>query len=132
MVKYIYRDTTHTFEKLPRYVYQRKNGWFEIRKRIGGILLYWGSFPTLEEAELYRAYYIGKNWMVNPHFKTRRYISEIKGRYFIVRKRKGKNKKLEYFGIFNNLDDAKNERDICVACNWDLEQIVEFGDAIEV
>ena len=32
----------------------------------------------------------------------------------------------------NSQEYQKNERDICVACNWDLEQIVEFGDAIEV
>ena len=69
--KYIYNTKTRTFEKLPKYIYQRRNGWFEIRKRIGGILLYWGSFPTLEEALLFRAYYIGKNWEVNPHFKNR-------------------------------------------------------------
>jgi hypothetical protein len=107
-----------------------KNGSFEIRKRIGGILLYWGSFPTLEEAELYRAYYIGKKWMVNPHFRNRetRYIREQDG-LFIINKR-GEKGKIEYFGTFHDLEDAKVERDICIACNWDLDNIVEFGDVI--
>ena len=127
--KIIYYDGK--FTELPRYIYQRKNGCFEIRKRIGEVLLYWGSFPTLEEAKLYRAYYIGKNWEVNPHFKNRekRYIVEQDG-LFIVRKRI--NNKLTNFAFLNNLEDAKNERDICIACNWDLDAIVEFGDSIEV
>ena len=129
MVKYIYYDGI--FTKLPSYIYLNKNGSFEIRKRIGGVLLYWGSFTTLEEAKLYRAYYIGKNWIVNPHFRNRetRYIREQEG-VFIVNKRT--NGKLDYFGTFQNLEDAKNERDICIACNWDLDQIVEFGDVVEV
>ena len=129
MVKYIYYDGV--FTKLPSYIYLNKNGSFEIRKRIGGVLLYWGSFTTLEEAKLYRAYYIGKNWIVNPHFRNHetRYIREQEGA-FIVNKRT--NGKLEYFGTFHDLEDAKNERDICIACNWDLDQIVEFGDVVEV
>ena len=127
--KYIYYDGK--FIQLPSYIYQRKNGWFEIRKRLGGVLLYWGSFPTLEEAKLYLAYYMGKNWEVNPHFKNRpeRYIIKQDGLY-IVRKRI--NSKLTNFAFLNNLEDAKNERDICIACNWDLDTIVEFGDSIEV
>ena len=74
MTKYIYHNRTRTFEKLPKYIYQRKNGWFEIRKRIGGVLLYWGSFPTLEEAQLHKAYYLGKKWQVNPTLKAKRHI----------------------------------------------------------
>ena len=48
--KIIYYDGK--FTEIPSYIYQNKNGCFEIRKRIGGVLLYWGSFPTLEEAKL--------------------------------------------------------------------------------
>ena len=33
---------------------------------------------------------------------------------------------------FYDFNDAKEERDICVACGWDLDKIVEFGDSIEV
>ena len=131
MVKIIYQKDTNTFEKIPSYIYQRSNGRFEIRKRIGGILMYWGSFTTLEEARLYRAYYIGKNWVVNPHFinHEKRYICEQGGRFIIQKRINGK---IEYFGTFKNLEDAQDERDICIACNWDLEAIVEFGDSIEV
>jgi len=127
--KYIYYDGK--FIQLPSYIYQRKNGWFEIRKRLGGVLLYWGSFPTLEEAKLYLAYYMGKNWNINPHFKTseKRYIREQNGIFIIRKKIKGH---LESFGSFHNLNDAKEERDICIACGWDLDKIVEFGDVIEV
>jgi hypothetical protein len=125
--KYIYYNGR--FTELPSYIYQRKNGWFEIRKRIGGVLLYWGSFPTLEEAKLYRAYYMGKKWDVNPHFLNKRYIWK-RGDIFLVAKTINGQK--NYYGTFHNLDDAKNERDICMACNWDLDQIVEFGDVIEV
>lgn len=125
--KYIYYDGR--FIQLPSYIYQRKNGWFEIRKRLGGVLLYWGSFPTLEEAQLYLAYYMGKNWDVNPHFMKRRYITEYDGFYIV---RKIIDGKLTNFAFLKDLDDAKEERDICMACNWDLDAIVEFGDSIEV
>ncbi|WP_296852628.1 hypothetical protein [uncultured Methanobrevibacter sp.] len=127
--KIIYYDGK--FTEIPSYIYQNKNGCFEIRKRIGGVLLYWGSFPTLEEAKLYRAYYIGENWMVNPHFKTRsnRYIHEQDGLFLVRKREKGI---LNTFGTFDDLETAKDERDICIACNWDLDNIVEFGDSIEV
>ena len=125
MTKYIYLQKTHTFEKIPQYIYQRQNGWFEIRKRVGGILVYWGSFPTLEEAKLHKAYYIGKNWKVNPSFKNNRYISCIGDEYQI---RKSINGKCNYFGTFDNLEDARHERDICVESDWDFDRIVEFDE----
>ena len=127
MVKYIYQQRTRTFEKLPEYIYQRKNGWFEIRKRISGVLVYWGSYPTLEEAKLYKAYYIGKHWQVNPSFKADRHIIQ-RGNHFIVMKKIGNH--VVSFGTFNNLQDARHERDICVACNWDYDLIVEYGDSL--
>lgn len=131
MVRYTYQKTSNTFEEIPKYIYPIKNGCFEIRKRIGYILVYWGRFPTLEEAKLYRAFYIGKNWSVTPHFKRneKRYIREQDGKFVIRKKIKGH---LESFGSFYDFNDAKEERDICVACGWDLDKIVEFGDSIEV
>lgn len=113
-----------------KYIYKNKKGLYEIRKWLGGRLLYWGSFKTLEEAKLYLAYYIGKKWRVNPHFRNResRYIVEQNGS-FLVRKRQ--NGRLVCFGTFNNFDDAKTERDVCEACNWDMDCIVEFGDTIQ-
>lgn len=133
MVRYIYYDGK--FVELPRYIYQdKRNGCFEIRKRIGGIPSYWGSFLTLEEAKLYLSYYIGKHWMVNPNFvcnvREPHYIQTREDNsHLIVKKINGKKK---YFGTFHNLSDAENERDICMACNWDMDLIVEFGDSIEV
>lgn len=130
MVKYIYYNGV--FTKLPTYIYQTKEGRFEIRKRVGKILQYWGRFATLEEAKLFRAFYIGKKWMVNPVFRDKRkgmqYIKEVKNGYLIHKRINGQDK---YFGTFHNLDDAKDERDICMACNWDMNCIVEFGDAIQ-
>lgn len=116
--------------KLPRYIYQNRKGRFEIRKAIKGTLLYWGSFPTLEEAKLYLAYYIGKKWMVNPHFLNRRYIYQKEENTFHIQKR-DENGNLNYFGSFNTLEEAKKERDICITCNWDMDCIVEFGDTIK-
>lgn len=130
MVKYAYNTEHHRFVKIPPYIYQRRNGWFEIRKRIGGTLIYWGSFPTLEEAKLYRAYYIGKNWLVNPCFHNNRYIKQISDDSFVIVKKF--NGKGDYFGIFHDISIARAERDICMKCNWDMDKIVEFGDTIEV
>ena len=126
MAKYIYQESSRTFEKIPKYIYQRRNGWFEIRKKIGGVLVYWGSFPTLEEAKQYRKYYMSKNWEVNPCFKRDRYISFENGCYQVIKIIDGvKN----YFGSFHNYNDAKHERDICMACNWDFNLIVEYDDS---
>lgn len=125
MTKYIYRKRTRTFEKLPQYIYQRKNGWFEIRKRIGGVLLYYGSFPTLEEAELHKAYYIGKKWQVNPTFKANKHIVKRNNHYLIV-KYIGDTR--DCFGTFTDIDSARHERDVCVACNWDYSLICEWED----
>ena len=125
MTKYIYRPRTRTFEKLPRYIYQRRNGWFEIRKRIGEVLVYWGSFPTLEEAKLHKAYYLGKNWQVNPAFKNMRNIIQRNNKYIVLKKINGKTTS---FGTFNNLKDAMHERDVAEACQWDYNLIVEWED----
>ena len=125
MTKYIYRSRTRTFEKLPKYIYQRRNGWYEIRKRIGGTLIYWGSFPTLEEAELHRAYYIGKKWKVNPSFKANKHILRRNNHYMIMKQKDGVR---DCYGTFNDLDSARYERDVCVACDWDYNKIVEWED----
>lgn len=125
MSKYIYQNRTRTFEKLPEYIYQRRNGWFEIRKRVGGVLIYWGSFPTLEEAKLHKAYYLGKNWEVNPLFKAKRYIVKRNNNYSILKKIDGKTVS---YGTFNTIEDAMYERDICVVCDWDYDLICEWED----
>lgn len=125
MSKYIYQNRTRTFEKLPEYIYQRRNGWFEIRKRVGGVLIYWGSFPTLEEAKLHKAYYLGKHWEVNPTFKATRHIIQKDNKFTVV---KNINGHTVSFGTFDNIEDARHERDICLACNWDYDLIVEWED----
>lgn len=127
MVKYIYYDGV--FTKLPTYIYQTSNGRFEIRKRIGGHLVYFGRFATLVEAELYRAYYIGKHWLVNPNFHTNKYIHRLGEKFLVVKVIDGKK---NYFGTFDNLMDARVERDICVACDWDFDGIVEFDESVLV
>ena len=126
MTKYIYRSRTGTFEKLPKYIYQRRNGWFEIRKRIGGVLLYWGSFPTLEECELHRAYYIGKKWQVNPSFRADRNIVKRDNHYMIMKQ--NKDGVVDCYGTFKDILSARHERDVCIACDWDYDRIVEWED----
>ena len=125
MTKYIYRPRTRTFEKLPKYIYQRRNGWFEIRKRIGEVLVYWGSFPTLEEAILHKAYYLGKHWKVNPVFKAKRNIIKRKGKYLVLKRIDGKTVS---YGTFNDLKEAIHERNICESCDWDYDLICEWED----
>ena len=128
MTRYI--DYNGEFIELPRYIYRNKRtGRFEIRKGINGHLLYYGSFTTLEEARLYLAYYMGKHWRVNPHFLRSRYIYQRGDGSFCIKK-KDENGRLDYFGTFSSFEDARRERDICVACDWDVECIVEFGDIL--
>lgn len=123
--RYFYQERTRTFERIPKYIYQRRNGWFEIRKRIGDVLVYWGSFPTLEEAELHKAYYIGKNWEVNPSFKANRHITQVGDRFILVKSIDGRRVN---FGTFRDLESARHERDVCVECQWDFDRIVEWVD----
>ena len=126
MTDYIYHKEKRTFEvDIPPYIYQRKNGWFEIRKRIGGVLVYWGSFPTLEEAKLYKAYYIGKNWKVQPTFKANRHITQKGNNYILMKEINGER---IIYGTFKTLEAARHERDVCEACNWDFDLIVEYED----
>lgn len=127
MVRYVYHEETCTFEKMPSYIYRRRNGNFEIRKRIGGHLVYFGSFASLVEAKLYRAYCIGKNWRVNPQFHNNKYIHHRGRKYMVVKVIDGKK---NYFGTFDNIVDARRERDVCVACDWDFDQIVEFDEGV--
>lgn len=125
MTKYIYHHRKKTFEEIPSYIYQRNNGWFEIRKRIGDKLIYWGSYSTLEEAQLHKAYYIGKNWKVNPSFKANQHIIQKDNHYIVM---KTINNKKVSFGTFKTLEEARHERDICIACNWDYDLICEWED----
>lgn len=119
-MKYIYYNGI--FTELPSYIYPNKKGRFEIRKKIGGHLLYFGTFSTLEEAKLYRVFYMGKNWNVNPSFKANRYIEKRGQKFLIVKYINGHR---EFFGTFDNIEEARRERDICSACNWDYDLIVE-------
>lgn len=125
MTKYIYHNRKRTFEKLPQYIYLRKNGMFEIRKRVGGVLVYWGSFKTLEEAELFKAYFIGKNWETIPKYKANKHIIQRNGKHMILKKI---GDKMVSFGTFDELNDARHERDVCVLCGWDYDLIVEYED----
>lgn len=125
MTKYIYSNGR--FHSIPSNIYQTSKGKFEIRKKVGGVLTYWGTYHTLEEARLYRAYYIGKKWMVNPHFMNRKYIYENNGRYTVSKMIEGHT--ISY-GTFNTLKEAISERDICIKCNWDFDLIVEEGMSI--
>ena len=122
MTKYIYDDGV--FKELPSYIYQNRHGGFEIRKRIGGVLQYYGCFSTLEEAMLYRAYYIGKGWRVNPSFRSRQYIIRKGDKFMVMKYIDGERVS---FGTFDCFEDAQRERDVCVRCGWDFDLIVEAG-----
>lgn len=111
---------------MPKYIYQRKNGWFEIRKRVGGTLLYWGSFPTLEEAVRHRDYYARKKWKVTPSFKANRHIVRKNDHTFMIMKQTGKVR--DCYGTFDDIHTARRERDICLECDWDFDAIANWVD----
>jgi len=123
--KYAYNRLTKSFEKLPKYIYQRSNGWYEIRKRIGGTLLYWGSYPTIEEAKLHLAYYEGMEWKTSPAHRANRHISQRGNSYTVV---KSINNERISYGTFKTLEEARKERDICVKCQWNYDLICEWVD----
>lgn len=83
--------------------------------------IYFGYYDTLEEAIRERDLLI-KDGMLVPKVQQRdtRYIRRVKGKYRI---QKNINGKMEYFGTFNTLDDARDERDYLESIDWDYSNM---------
>ena len=65
--------------------------------------------------------------MVDPHFKANRNIvrNNANGHYMVIKQTDGVR---DCYGTFKDLESARHERDVCVACGWDYNRIVEWED----
>ena len=90
---------------------------------------YYAHAKTLIEALMKRDYGIANNWKSLPYnhvSKTKEpYIHNSNGRFMIL---KDINKKQEYFGTFDTLEDAIAERDLLIKYDWDYDVICEGID----
>lgn len=82
-------------------------------------MVFFGAFPTLQEAITYRDYLIDNNWDTSLiHKPPLRYIHFHKGKYSVE---PVVDNKRVYVGRFNTLEDALYERDkfLEADCCWD-------------
>ena len=106
------------------------SGKYSVIKQGKGTKESYGTFDTLSEAEYQVRLCKRFNWdkRLKP-FDCMKHIWLRKDAktttYRIVREEDGK---LVFYGTFHNLDDAKFERDILLACNWDIELACEYDE----
>ena len=102
------------------------NGTYRIQKNIKGKVTYFGSFNTLQEAQIHRDYCIQNNWSLQCKKRINRernskmaYISSSHEGYYQVKKYI--NNKSVQFASFNDLKEAQEYRDYCIKQNWSLD-----------
>ena len=93
---------------------------------------YYAHAKTLIQALMKRDYGIANNWKPYPYTHISKtselYIHNSNGRFMIL---KEINKKMEYFGTFDTMEDAIAERDLLIKCNWDYDvmESIDEGDS---
>ena len=116
-------------KKEPKNIYKAYGGVYEIRKEINHKKYSFGTYPTLEEAIKARDYFVKNGWKIYERliFSTPQYIVKRNGKYEI---RKVINGKLEHFGVFNSLEDAKDEVTFLKKCGWDYDNMESIDDTV--
>ena len=101
-------------------------GRYYVMKQHNGKQKYYGIFDNLDDAVKHRNYCIKHNWNDDcvyrryPDGHSKRYLRETNNGRWVVNK--NINGKCVYFGLFDNLEDAMNHRDYCIANDWDLDK----------
>lgn len=116
-------------KKEPKNIYKAYGGMYEIRKEINHKKYSFGTYPTLEEAIKARDYFVKNGWKIYERliFSILEHIVKRNGKYEI---RKVINGKLEHFGSFNNLEDAKEEVIFLKKCGWDYDNMESIDDTV--
>lgn len=116
-------------KKEPKNIYKGSLGGYEIRKEINHHKYNFGCYDTLEEAINAREYFVKTGWKINERliFSKAQHITEKDGKYYI---NKFINGKLEYFGVFHNLEDAQEEVRFLKSCDWDYDNMESINDAV--
>ena len=104
----------------------RFNGKYRLIKRIDGQAKYYGTFDSYEEAVNVRDKYDKEGWPTiptktktrRPFDKSMRYIHKVKDNPVKYQITKLVNGRFKYFGTFNSLEDAQEERDLLIEWGW--------------
>lgn len=105
---------------------------FQIEKNLNGKIISYGSFKDLKQAKEYRDLCVEKDWddslLPRNNFSIiypLRYIRKTpSGKYSISKKINGRT---EYFGVYETLAIAVQERDLLVKYDWDYNLLCEHG-----
>ena len=114
-------------KKEPKNIYKCYGGRYEICKEINHRKYSFGSYDTLEEAITARDYFVKTGWKINERkiFSKASHIRKKEGKFYIVKVIDGKQ---EYFGVFNNLEDAKEEVKLLRKSDWDYDALESFDE----
>jgi hypothetical protein len=111
----------------------RNNNQFEIQKQIDNKIYYYGSYPTIEEARIARNFFRDNGW---PKHFTLCYYSDYNFKYVYLRStgsyciQKLVNGKIKFFGRYNSLNAALEERDFLIRNNWEYPDFESIDDTI--
>lgn len=103
------------------------NGKYCIYKTINKTCHYFGTFNSLEEAQIYRDFLVDHDWDLQykkytrgPHRNPSKYISYGKkdNKYHLSKTIRGVN---THFGSYNTLQEAVHERDFWESINWNID-----------
>ena len=110
---------------LPHY-YIKHNGKYDVKKRLNGKTVHFGRYDTEEEAKERVEFLKKHNWdeqYIQKRIYPTTYIYKTLSNNYTVTKYL--NGKKETFGTFKDLQDAINERNHCIECDWDWELICQ-------
>lgn len=116
------------------YIRQLPSGRYCVEKQRDGTSVSYGTFDNLEEAEhqvrLCKSF--GWDLRLKP-FDCMKYIRarEMAHGRVVYRIEKEIQGDTCYFGTFNNLDDAKYERDLLVLCGWDYDALASINEVFD-
>lgn len=99
---------------------------YNIRKWDGEKMVFYGAFPTLQEAQDYRDYLMDNNWDISLIHKPPLLYIHCKDGHYDVEPRVDTNK--VYVGRFNSLEDAIYERDKFLEAGCDFDTYFSATD----
>lgn len=125
-----------------RYISRNRNGTYTIKKTIDGKQRYYGTYDTLSKAIDKRNYFEEHDWDKsllklydsarrkthkytlgnNPHSSKPDYCIVNMGKYgYEIRHHNPRTRKLDYFGRYPTLKIARQERDLLIQADWDID-----------
>ena len=112
-----------------KYINKHRDG-YVISRREGGRMKYYGYARTLIIALMRRDWIIANGWRKYDVMKPGTHIVDKYNGTFTIKKceKSGDEMVCEYYGTYNSLEDAQEERDRLVELGWDLDAWCELVD----